>query len=74
MRQRPGGSRRHLSSSPFHPPVQPPVESYAENDRVSHDRYGLGRVIDVEGEVAVIVAFGSQKVRIHTPFNKLTKL
>jgi hypothetical protein len=74
MRQRSGGSRRHLASSPFHHPVAAQVETYAENDRVSHDRYGLGRVTSVEGDEAVVVAFGSQTVRIHTPFNKLTKL
>lgn len=44
------------------------------NDRVSHDRYGLGVVIGVEDEIAVLVDFGSRQERIITPFNKLYKL
>lgn len=44
------------------------------NDRVSHDRYGLGVVIGVEDDVAVLVDFGSRQERITTPFNKLYKL
>lgn len=44
------------------------------NDQVSHDRYGLGVVVGVEDEVAVLVDFGSRQERITTPFNKLYKL
>ncbi|MDH6132162.1 MULTISPECIES: hypothetical protein [Kitasatospora] len=45
-------------------------------DRVSHDQYGLGRTIAVEGdgEIAVLVDFGSRQVRITKPFAKLFKL
>jgi hypothetical protein len=53
--------------------VPPSVETYAVDDRVTHDRAGLGRVVAVE-EDAVIVAFGSQRLRVMTPFTKLTKL
>jgi len=54
------------------PPVEPPVEQFAVRDQVSHDKYGLGRVVLVED--AVIVVFGSHKIRILSPFAKLTRL
>jgi hypothetical protein len=44
------------------------------NDQVTHDRYGLGVVIGVEDEVAVLVDFGTQRERITAPYAKLTKL
>jgi hypothetical protein len=69
------GNRRHLPSSPFKPPPEaPPVEQYELDDLVTHDKYGLGRVILVEGDTAVVVDFASRKVRIMTPFAKLIKL
>jgi hypothetical protein len=43
-------------------------------DRVTHDRCGLGRVVDVEPDVAVHVEFGQQTVRVVAPFADLTKL
>jgi hypothetical protein len=68
-------TRRPLPSSPFNTPtVAKVVENFAVNDRVSHDRYGLGRVIGVEPDVATLVDFGPVKVRIVTPYDKLTKL
>lgn len=69
-------SRRPLPGSPFNrpSPPPPPVEKYALHDLVSHDKYGLGVVIAVEGEVAVVVNFGPQRVCITTPFPKLTRL
>jgi hypothetical protein len=41
---------------------------------VTHDKYGLGRVILVEGDDAVVVDFASKKVRITRPFARMTKL
>jgi len=67
--------RRPLPGSPFNtPPVIRPVEQYAAGDRVTHDKYGLGVVIGVEEEVAVLVDFGTQQERITSPYSKLTKL
>ena len=43
-------------------------------DQVSHDKYGLGRVILIEDDSALVVDFGSCQVRIMWPFAKLTKL
>jgi len=68
-------SRRSLPGSPFNTvPVDPPVEQFAVRDQVTHDKYGLGRVILTEDDTAVVVDFGSRQVRILSPFTKLTKL
>jgi predicted 2-oxoglutarate/Fe(II)-dependent dioxygenase YbiX len=65
--------RRHLASSPFRPDPEPVIEQYASGDLVSHDAYGMGRVVAVEAD-AVTVDFGSQTVRITSPFRKMTLL
>ena len=50
------------------------VETYTVDDRVSHDKYGLGRVVGIE-DGAVTVDFGpSTVVRIVSPYAKLEKL
>lgn len=64
---------RHLASSPFAPKVEVPIVEYALDDRVSHDTYGLGRVISVEPH-AVTVDFGSQKVRVTSPYARMELL
>ena len=67
--------RRPLPGSPFNAPVAaPPLEQYEVHDQVTHDKYGLGVVIGVEQDVAVLVAFGPQQARIRAPYSKLTKL
>jgi predicted 2-oxoglutarate/Fe(II)-dependent dioxygenase YbiX len=69
------GNRRYLPSSPFKPPPEPPpVEQYALHDLVTHDKYGLGRVILVEGDTAVVVDFAPRRVRIMAPFTRMTRL
>jgi hypothetical protein len=68
-------SRRFLPGSPFNAlPAEPPVEQFAVRDQVTHDKYGLGRVIGVEDDDAVVVDFGSCRVRIFPSSAKLTKL
>jgi hypothetical protein len=64
---------RHLASSPFAPKVEVPIVEYALDDRVSHDTYGLGRVTIVEPH-AVTVDFGSQKVRVTSPYARMELL
>jgi hypothetical protein len=49
------------------------IEQYVLDDRVSHDSYGLGRVVGVDAGGAT-VDFSSTTVRITTPFRKMTKL
>jgi hypothetical protein len=69
------GKRRYLPSSPFKPPPEaPPVEQYTLHDLVTHEKYGLGRVILVEGDTAVVVDFTPRKVRIMAPFARMIKL
>jgi hypothetical protein len=69
------GTRRHLPTSPFQVPVDPPPPQRFElQDRVTHDKFGLGRVIRVEHDIAVLVDFGGRQVRIASPFPKLFKL
>jgi hypothetical protein len=64
-----------LPTSPFGaPPLTPPAEQFALHDQVTHDKYGLGRVISVEDDTVLIIDFGSRRVQITTPCAKLTKL
>lgn len=65
--------RRHLASSPFKPQAEPEIQQFALHDRVSHQAYGLGRVVNAESE-AVTVDFGDAKRRIVSPFHKLERL
>jgi hypothetical protein len=67
--------RRHLATSPFKPPdPEPPAECFAVDDRVTHDKYGLGTVTGVEEGIALLIDFGSDVRRILTPSAKLSKL
>ncbi len=67
--------RRYLPTSPFKPPPEaPPAEQYAVHDLVTHDKYGLGRVIVVEGDAAVVVDFAPRRVRILTPFARMIRV
>jgi hypothetical protein len=73
--RRAGPARRYLPGSPFGPPeVEEPAETYEPRDLVSHDKYGLGRVLDVLSEDAVVVDFGTHRRRITLPCAKLVKL
>lgn len=49
------------------------MEQFAAHDLVTHDRYGLGRVISTETDT-VLVDFGGARYRISAPYAKLTKL
>lgn len=68
-------TRRYLPTSPFKaPPAAPPADQFAVQDRVTHDTYGLGRVIGVEDDTALLIDFGSGQERILTPCAKLRRL
>jgi hypothetical protein len=72
---RAGSGRRYLPGSPFNVPVvAAPVETYERRDLVTHDKYGLGSVVDVEGETAVLVDFRTHRMRVALPCAKLFKL
>jgi hypothetical protein len=67
--------RRHLPGSPFNaPPQAEPVETFAVDDQVIHDKYGLGVVLGVEEDIAVLVDFRPRRMRIPAPYTKMTKL
>ena len=67
-------ARRHLPGSPFKAPApDPPAETFAAGDQVTHDKYGLGVVLGVEDH-AVLVDFRPDQRRIPLPCAKLTKL
>jgi hypothetical protein len=68
-------TRRYLPGSPFnnlHTAARP-VKQFEVQDQVTHDRYGLGRVIAAD-ESGVLVDFGTQQERISAPYTKLFKL
>jgi hypothetical protein len=68
-------ARRYLPTSPFNAPVdEEPADSYEPRDLVTHDKYGLGTVLDVQGEAAVVVDFGTHRRRIALPCVRLIKL
>lgn len=69
-----GVSRRVLPASPFKAPAAPPLKRFDIGNRVSHDEHGLGRVIGVEDEIAVLVDFGSFRARITSPYSRMAKL
>jgi len=65
--------QRHLPSSPFKPKPEPVVIELFVGDRISHDSYGLGRVVQADAN-AVMIDFGSQTVRVVSPFAKVERL
>lgn len=71
---KPAAPKRHLPTSPFKAAVTRAPEHFAVGDQVTHDVYGLGRVIGVEAETAALVDFGSAQMRILSPYAKMTKL
>ncbi len=65
--------RRHFASSPFQPDPEPVIAQFECGDLVSHDSYGMGRVVATEAQ-AVTVDFGAQTIRIPSPFRKMATL
>jgi hypothetical protein len=65
--------RPQLASSPFRREPEPVIEEFAVDDRVTHDAYGLGRVVSSDPRW-LTVDFGTRTVRVDTPFHRLQKL
>ncbi len=66
-----------MPTSPFKNRTQvAPRKHFVVGDRVTHDGFGLGRVIAVEGggDIAVLVDFGSRQERLTPPFSAMYKL
>ena len=75
MKSAHAASRRFLPGSPFNVlPVDLPVEQFTVRDQVTHDKYGLGRVISVQDDATLVIDFGACRMRITTPCSKLAKL
>jgi hypothetical protein len=68
-----GPPRPRHAKSPFKAQPEPVIEEFEVSDRVSHDAYGLGRVVGVDA-AGVTVDFGNGNVRVTSPFRKMTKL
>ncbi len=68
--------RRFLATSPFNDRRRPaPLpQQFQVGERVTHDRYGMGRVTGVEGSVATRVDFGQGAVRIPLESGRLHRL
>lgn len=66
--------RRPLPTSPFQNLAAPPSQIFEVDDRVTHDRHGLGRVVRLESDSVVHVAFGPHVRRISLPNPKVTRL
>jgi hypothetical protein len=76
MPRRTAGPRRPIPGSPFNAQREAAamvVPDFQVDDRVTHDRYGLGTVVGLEPE-ACIVTFGSEVRRISLTGGKLHKL
>lgn len=58
-------ARRYFANSPFQadPPGAPAIE-YAVDDRVHHDRHGLGVVVSTESDAWVTAKFDQGMVRV----------
>lgn len=68
-------SPRPLPHSPFNASRVPAeVTAYSVDDRVSHDTHGIGTVVTVETDQAMTIDFGSHRLRVVTPFRKVTRL
>ena len=67
-------ARPQLPGSPFNAPAPArPAQTFAIRDQVTHDTYGLGVILGLDGD-AVLVDFRPQHRRIPLPCAKLTKL
>lgn len=66
--------RRHLASSPFAPKPTVIEEVYQVGARVSHDSFGLGRILSVQGMSSAQVDFGNGSVHVPLPCRSMTAL
>lgn len=69
-------ARRHVPGSPFNAARAEAgrAHEFTVGERVSHDRYGLGRVVGTDGVSTVDVDFGHGIRRLTTIGSKLQKL
>ena len=70
MATHPPARRPHLQNSPFRAPEPVEQQAYQPNDRVSHDRHGLGSVVRLDGD-RVVVRFRDQTVSLRQSTTKM---
>ena len=63
MPSRQHSERRRPAASPFRSEVAAPTPEWAVDDRVTHDKHGLGRIVRLDGD-RVNVKFGSQTISV----------
>jgi hypothetical protein len=66
--------RRYHASSPFQAGPEVIDEVYEVGARVSHDTYGLGRIVSLQGTQSAQVDFGEGAKHIPLPCAKMTNL
>lgn len=66
--------RRYHPSSPFQAKPEVPEEVYEVGARVSHDTFGLGRIVSLQGTSSVQVDFGDGAKHVPLPCAKMTNL
>jgi hypothetical protein len=66
-------SRRRPATSPFYTDQVPERPEFSVDDRVTHDRHGLGRVVRLDGD-RIDVRFGSQTVSVAITSSRLHPL
>ncbi len=67
-------SRRYHASSPFQRPAEVPEEVYEVDARVSHDTWGLARIVSLQGTRSAQVDFGDQVRHVPLPCRALVTL
>jgi hypothetical protein len=73
MRPRQPAKKPHLPNSPFRAAEAPVIPDFAVNDRVTHDRHGLGSVVKVTGD-RIHVRFGENTVSVAMSSSKIHPL
>ncbi len=66
--------RRYHPSSPFQAKPEVAAEVYEVGARVSHDTFGLGRIVSLQGTQSAQVDFGAEVKHIPLPCAKMTNL
>ncbi|MEJ7636216.1 hypothetical protein [Aeromicrobium sp.] len=66
--------RRYHASSPFQAGPEVIDEVYEVGARVSHDTFGLGRIVSIQGTQSAQVDFGDEVKHIPLPCAKMTNL
>lgn len=65
MSPTPGQARPRPSASPFRDRPAPPPEAFQVDSRVTHDRFGLGRVVQLNTD-RMYVKFSDRTIDIDT--------